>query len=128
MDRMDAFDDWFFWTWKMRLPCCWENGELQVMFISRSPLLNQETLKRHCGLTNLATGMVFANPWAMFQHLSKARFHPGTGNLHPFPRDPNESVESPCVDDDDADTKTVTARFISVASRYHYSHETMRHF
>jgi hypothetical protein len=98
MASMDAFGDWFFWTWKVRLPCCWGNDELKVTFISRSPLLSQETLKRHCGLTNLATGMVgfpairgtlleCANPWAMFQHLSMAHFHPGKlEHLHPFPR------------------------------------------
>ena len=98
MASMDAFGDWFFWTWKVRLPYCWGNDKLKVMFISRSQLLSQDKLKRHCGLINLATGMVgfpairgtlleCANRWAMFQHLSMAHFHPGKlEHLHPFPR------------------------------------------
>ena len=40
---------------------------------------------------------------------------------------PDESVELPCVDNYDADTKTVPPRFIFVASRHYYIHESMRH-
>ena len=37
---------------------------------------------------------------------------------------PNESVQSPCVDNYNADTKTVPPRSIFVASRHYYIHDT----
>ena len=40
---------------------------------------------------------------------------------------PNESVESSCVDNYDTDTKTVPPRFIFVASRHYYIHENVLH-
>src|SRR6266576_2505126 len=66
--------------------------------LSRFPRRNQETLKRRCGHTSLATGTAgclairgvlldFANLWAILQRFSTARSHPGKlEHLHPFLR------------------------------------------